>query len=96
MDIPIHQSVDIWVVVAFGYNNTAINTQVCGTSLGVQWLRLCAPSAWGLGYMSGWGTRYHMLQLRSSTAKKKNIHIRVFVWMHAFLGYIQVKGVSGS
>ena len=99
MDLPIHQSVDIWVVITFGYNDdTAINSHVCGTSLVVQWLRLCAPNAWGLGYMSGWGTRSHVLQLRSDTAKKKNIHIRVFVWIHVFssLGYMQVKGVSGS
>ena len=32
MDISIHQLVDIWVVIAFGYNdNTAIYTHVRGT-----------------------------------------------------------------
>ena len=99
MDLPIHQSVDIWLVITFGCNDdTAINSHVCGTPLVVQWLRLCAPNAWGLGYMSGWGTRSHVLQLRSGTAKKKNTHIPVFVWIHVFssLGYMQVKGVSGS
>ena len=31
-----------------------------GTSLVVQWLRLCAPSARGLGLIPGQGTRSHM------------------------------------
>ena len=40
-----------------------------GTSLVVQWLRLCAPNAGDLGSISGQGTRYCVLQLRPSTAK---------------------------
>ena len=35
-----------------------------GTSLVVQWLRLCAPNAGGLGSILGQGTKFHMLQLR--------------------------------
>ena len=35
----------------------------------VQWLRLCAPNAGGLGSIPGYGTRSHMLQLRHSTAR---------------------------
>ena len=35
-----------------------------GTSLVVQWLRLCAPNAGGLGSIPGQGTKFHMLQLR--------------------------------
>ena len=35
-----------------------------GTSLVVQWLRLRAPNAGGLGSIPGQGTRSHMLQLR--------------------------------
>ena len=35
-----------------------------GTSLVVQWLRLCAPSAGGLGLIPGQGIRAHMPQLR--------------------------------
>ena len=35
-----------------------------GTSLVVQWLRLHAPNAGGLGSISGQGTRSHMVQLR--------------------------------
>ena len=35
-----------------------------GTSLVVQWLRLCAPSAGGLGLIPGLGTRSHMPQFR--------------------------------
>ena len=32
-----------------------------GTSLVVQWLRLCVPKAGGLGLFPGQGTRSHML-----------------------------------
>ena len=39
---------------------------------GVQWLRLCAPNAGGLGSIPDQGTRPHMLQLRPSTAKLIN------------------------
>ena len=35
-----------------------------GTSLVVQWLRLCASNAGGPGSVSGQGTRSHMLQLK--------------------------------
>ena len=35
-----------------------------GTSLMVQWLRLCAPNAGGLGSIPGQGTRSHMPQLK--------------------------------
>ena len=40
-----------------------------GTSPLIQWLRLQALSAGGLGSIPGWGKRYHMLQLRASMAK---------------------------
>ena len=40
-----------------------------GTSLAVQWLRLHAPNAGGLGSIFGQGTRSHMPQLRPGTAK---------------------------
>ena len=39
------------------------------TSLVIQWLRLRAPSAGGLGSIPGQGTRLHMLQLGSCAAK---------------------------
>ena len=42
-----------------------------GTSLVVQWLRLCAPNAGGLGSIPGQGARSHMQQLRPSAAKLK-------------------------
>ena len=44
-------------------------TCVGGTSLVVQWLRLHAPSAGGLGLIPGQGARSHMLQLKPSIAK---------------------------
>ena len=30
----------------------------------VQWLRLCTPSTEAVGFIPGWGTRSHMLQLK--------------------------------
>ena len=38
--------------------------QDIGTSLVVQWLRLCAPNARDLGSIPGRGTRSHLLQLK--------------------------------
>ena len=36
-----------------------------GTSLVVQWLRLCTPNVAGPRLIPGWGTGPHMLQLES-------------------------------
>ena len=41
---------------------------ILGTSLMVQWLRLRAPDAGGLGSIPGQGTRSHMPQLRPDAA----------------------------
>ena len=43
-----------------------------GTSLVIQWLKLHAPKAGGLGSIPGQETRSHMPQLRPSTAKSIN------------------------
>ena len=40
------------------------------TSLAVQWLRLCASTAWGVGLIPCWGTKIHMP--RGNSQKKKN------------------------
>ena len=37
----------------------------------VQWLRPFAPNAGGPGLIPGWGTRSHVLQLRTSAVKAK-------------------------
>ena len=42
---------------------------IWGTSLAVQWLRLCAPNAGGPGLIPGQGPGSHLLQLRPGTAK---------------------------
>ena len=42
-----------------------------GTSLVVQWLRLCAPNAGDLGLIPGWGSRSYMLQLKIPHAAAK-------------------------
>ena len=39
---------------------------IVGTSLVVQWLRLCAPNAGGLGLIPCQGTGSRMLQLKDS------------------------------
>ena len=38
--------------------------KLSGTSLLVQWLRLCSPNAEGPGSYPGQGTRSHILQLK--------------------------------
>ena len=43
-----------------------------GTSLVVQWLRLCAPNAGGLGSIPGRGTRPHTLLLRVGVPQLKD------------------------
>ena len=48
----------------------------------VQWLRLCVPSAGGLGSILGRGTRSHMPQLRPSAAKKTNNQSRISQFIH--------------
>ena len=46
-----------------------MSVRIPGTSLVVQWLRLCTPKAGGLDSIPGQGTRFHMLQLRPGAAK---------------------------
>ena len=43
-----------------------------GGFLGGPWVRLCASTAGGPGSIPGWGTRSHMLQLRSPHATTKD------------------------
>ena len=43
--------------------------KIPGTSLVVQWLKLCAPNAEGRGSIPGLRTRSHMPQLRPNTTK---------------------------
>ena len=58
------------IVMEFGMDvYTLLYFKWIGTSLVVQWLRLHAPNAGGLDSIPGMGTRSHMLQLRSDTAK---------------------------
>ena len=45
-----------------------------GTSVVVQWLRLWAPDAEGLGSILGQGARSHMLQLRARRPQLKILH----------------------
>ena len=46
-----------------------------GTSLVVQWLRICASTAGGMGSIPGWGTKIpHAAQSSQKQTKKKIIH----------------------
>ena len=47
----------------------AVNSKELGTSLVVQWPRLCVPNAGSPGLIPGQETRSYMPQLRCSTAK---------------------------
>ena len=51
-----------------------------GTSLVVQWLRLCSPKAGGLGSVPGWGTRFHLPQLRVCLKQLKTPHTETKNW----------------
>ena len=44
----------------------------------VQWLRLCASNAEGLGSMPGQGTRFHLPQIMSVQPNKKKIFLIFF------------------
>ena len=44
----------------------------CGTSLAVQWLRLSAFTAKGLGLILGWGIKILQAEWHSEKKKKKN------------------------
>ena len=47
--------------------NNLVKNKIAGTSLGVQWLRLCKPNAGGLGSIPGTGS--HVAQLKPGAAK---------------------------
>ena len=49
------------------------------TSLAVQWLRLCASTAWGVGLIPCWGTKIHMP--RGNSQKKKKFYLTIYLSM---------------
>ena len=49
--------------------NNLVKTKIAGTSLVVQWLRLCTPNAGSPGSIPGQGTGSHVPQLRPRAAK---------------------------
>ena len=57
-----------------------LKKQKTGTSLAVQWLRLCTPNAGGPGSISGQGTRSCMPQLRSPHAATKSSRASTKTW----------------
>ena len=60
-----------------------------GTSLVVQWLRLCSSTSGGLGSIPGQGTKIWHATWRGQKKKKKEedkcYHIRVHAYVHASL-----------
>ena len=48
-----------------------INT---GTSLVLQWLRLCMPNVGGVGFLPGWGTRSYMPHLSTHGTSREPTH----------------------
>ena len=55
--------------------NHSLKVASTGAFLAVQWLRLRAPRAGGLGLFPGQGTRFHMLQLETRRSQIKVINI---------------------
>ena len=53
-----------------------------GTSLAVQWLRLCTPNAGSVGLIPGWGTRSCVLH---SMAKQKKFFKGNIVSYHSMI-----------
>ena len=51
-----------------------------GTSLVIQWLRLCTPNTGGLGSIPGQGTRSHKPQLKSLHAMTATWHCQTNTW----------------
>ena len=59
----IHEWSSLWQAAENGSNLSRrefIQKALGGTSLVVQWLRLCSPNAGGLSSIPGWGTRSRM------------------------------------
>ena len=52
-------------------------TDPTGTSLVVQWIRLCTPNTGGPGSIPGQGTRFHMLQLKILKVATKTRHSQI-------------------
>ena len=50
----------MWSIHTVEYYSALKRMEILGTSLVVQWVRLRAPNAGGLGLIPGQGTRSHM------------------------------------
>ena len=57
--------------------------QIWGTSLVVQWLSLCTPTAGGAGSIPGWGTKVPHAAQRS---KRKQIWDSKFTDQNRYIG----------
>ena len=62
----------------FAWGMVGVKTTRMETSVVLQWLRLCAPSAGGLGSIPDQGTRSHMLQLKIPRAATKTQCSQIF------------------
>ena len=78
-----------------------IESDLGGTSLGVQWLRPLAPNAGGLGVIPAQGTRSHMPQLRVSMLRLKILQAATKTQYNQvntffFLSDLEAKGFPGG
>ena len=67
------------------HNGKEYEKEYIGTSLVVQWLRLCSPNTGALGSIPDQGTRSHMLQLivHSSVQSLSSVQLFVTPWTAA-------------
>ena len=70
---------------SISHNGKEYEKEYIGTSLVVQWLRLCSPNTGALGSIPDQGTRSHMLQLivHSSVQSLSSVQLFVTPWTAA-------------
>ena len=78
-----------FLIFSYHFYCTGICLKNQGTFLGVQWLTLCSPNALS-GSIPGQGTRSHMPQLRSDTAKLLNISKKNQIWLYMYETYTTI------
>ena len=69
---PLHWQADSQPLHHQGSPRGLFKNAHCGTSLAVQWLRLCPSTAGGMGSIPGWGTKMPHATAPCSEAKKKS------------------------
>ena len=68
-----------------------LKASLVGTCLAVQWLRLLAPNAGGLGVSPGQGTRSHAPQLKISCATIKIWYSQPFFFFFKTNSFVKIR-----